>query len=144
MSGLFQCNGYLGSFKVHMYYLELKEDAKNRYVEKLKDANCLKDPYYYLESKKNISNALEWTEWPDVSFADIYNYLVLTVSSYTCDQVKAYKSLDGYNFFINGWVNDVTVLNTGKPRDFLFLSRQAFSKFVINSIKSLACYYSAW
>ena len=75
-----------------------------------------------MESKKSISNALEWTEWPDVSFADIYNYLVLTVSSYMHDQLKAYKSLDGYNFFINGWENDVTVLNTGKPKNFLFLS----------------------
>ena len=81
-----------------------------------------------MESKKSISNALEWTEWPDVSFADIYNYLVLTVSSYMHDQLKGYKSLDGYNFFINGWENDVTVLNTGKPKNFLFLSHVKHSQ----------------
>ena len=69
-----------------------------RYEEKLKAADCLRDPYCYLESKGSISNTLEWTEWPDVSFADIYNYLVPTVNSYTRDQLKAYKSLDGYNF----------------------------------------------
>ena len=94
----------------------------------MKVVDGLKDPYCYLESKKSISNALEWTECPDVSFADIYNYLVLTVSSYTHDQLKAYESLDGYNFFINGWVNDVTVLNTSKPRNFLFLSHVKHSQ----------------
>ena len=30
--------------------------------------------------------------------------------------------MDSYNFFLNGWVNDVVVVNTGKPRNFLFLS----------------------
>ena len=41
------------------YCSELKEDAKKRYEEKLKVADCLKDPYCYMESKKSISNALE-------------------------------------------------------------------------------------
>ena len=67
------------------YYSELKEDAKKRYDDKLKISDCLRDPYCYLDRKNNISNALAWTDWPDVSFADIYNYLVLTVSLYTRD-----------------------------------------------------------
>ena len=75
------------------YYSELKEDARKRYEEKLKVADCLKDRYCYLESKKSISNALELTEWPDVSFADIYNYLVLSVSSYTPVQLKAWMDI---------------------------------------------------
>ena len=72
------------------YFSELKEEAvKKRYVEKLKVAECLKDPYCYLESRSNISDAVEWNQWPDVTYADIYNYLVLTVSFYTQDQLKA-------------------------------------------------------
>ena len=46
---------------------------------------CLKDPYCYLESKRTITNAIEWTEWPDVTHAEVYDYLVLTVSFYTHD-----------------------------------------------------------
>ena len=112
------------------YFSELKEEAvKKRYVEKLKVAECLKDPYCYLESRSNISDAVEWNRWPDVTYADIYNYLVLTVSFYTQDQLKAYKSLDGYNFFTNGWVNSVTGLNVGKT-NFLFLSTVKHSQSV--------------
>jgi len=52
-----------------------------------------------LESKGNIANAIEWMEWPDVTYAEVYDYLVLTVSFYTRDQIKAKKNLDDYNFF---------------------------------------------
>ena len=55
-------------------------------------------------------------------FVDVYNYLVVTVSLYTREQLKAYKSLDGYNFFINGWVNSVAVLPIGKQKNYLFLA----------------------
>ena len=71
------------------------------------------DPYCYLESKRSIPNAIEWTEWPDVTFAEVYDYLVLTMSLYTHDQLKAKKSLDGYNFLLNGWLNGVTVVKVG-------------------------------
>ena len=46
--------------------------------------------------------------WPDVMYADVFNYLILT-SNLTSDQLKEYKSLDGYNHFANGWVTNVTV-----------------------------------
>jgi len=45
------------------YYVELKEEqAKKRYEEKLKTCGCLKDLYCYLESKRNITNVIEWME----------------------------------------------------------------------------------
>lgn len=71
--------------------------------------------------QKTTSDAVEWSQWLDVTYANIYNYLVLTVSFYTQDQLEAYTSLDGYNFFTNGWVNSVTGLKVGKT-NFLFLS----------------------
>ena len=55
------------------------------------------------------------------AFTRSYNYLVVTISLYTREQLKAYKSLDGYNF-INGWVNSVTVLSIGKQKNYLFLA----------------------
>ena len=92
----------MAAFEYSKYFSELKEDVKKRYEEKLKVVDCTKDPYCYLESKNTVSGSVEWSKWPDVMFADIYNYLVVTISLYTCEQLKTYKSLDGYNFFING------------------------------------------
>ena len=68
-------------------------------------------------------------EWPDVTYAEVYDYLVLTASFYTRDQIKAKKSLDGYNFFANGWLNSVTVLSVGNG-NYLFLSTVKHSQSV--------------
>ena len=56
----------------------------------------------------SIVTTVKWMNWLDVAYADVYNYLILT-SSLTYDQLKAYKSLEGYNHFINGWVTNITV-----------------------------------
>ena len=57
------------------YYSKLIEEvAKKRYVENFKITECLKYLYCYLESKSNISNAVEWNQWPDVTYVDIYIY----------------------------------------------------------------------
>ena len=40
------------------------------------------------------------TDWPSVTYANIYNYLIQSM-------LKSYKSLDGYNSFCNGWVSGV-------------------------------------
>ena len=51
-----------------------------------------------------IANVIEWTDWPDVMHPDVYSYLVHTVSLYTGKEMTAYKSLDGFNFLVNGWL----------------------------------------
>ena len=66
-------------FKFSKYFLELKEDSKKRYENKMKIAYCTKDSYCYFESKKAVSGSVEWNERPDVIFMDINNYLVVTV-----------------------------------------------------------------
>ncbi|XP_034072435.1 uncharacterized protein LOC117546338 isoform X1 [Gymnodraco acuticeps] len=38
---------------------------------------------------------------------DITSYLVLHTSYYTASQMKAYKSLEAFNYFVCGWVNDL-------------------------------------
>jgi len=45
--------------------------------------------------------------WPDISFGDIWTYLMLTPGVYTAENMKAYKSFDGYNFFTCGKVKPV-------------------------------------
>lgn len=45
--------------------------------------------------------------FPNVEYPDIVNYFVLQTSWLTHKQMKAYKSLDAYDFFVSGWVNGV-------------------------------------
>ena len=55
-------------------------------------------------------------------YAQLY-YLILT-SSLTCtyNQLKVYKSLEGYNHFINGWVTNITVTEMNyNPKAFCLL-----------------------
>jgi len=68
-----------------------------------------------LESKTRSTSSptMEWHQWPDVSYPDVYNYLIETTSEYTHEQLKAYKkSLEGYNYLINGWINNMWVLKS--------------------------------
>jgi len=44
---------------------------------------------------------------PLIEYGDIYNYLINTSSAYTGQSLKAYKSLDSYNYLISGKVSDI-------------------------------------
>ena len=64
------------------------------------------DPYLKWQSGFSIA----WQLWPDVEYPDIYNYLIESPSVYTGESLKAYKSLDAYNYFVSGWVEIVSVV----------------------------------
>lgn len=86
------------------YFETLNQDAKARYIEKIKRINKI-DPY--LLPKRELSTNVE--DFPDLSYVDMVNYLVYGVSYYSSADLKAYKSLQSYNQFICGWVYDVYV-----------------------------------
>ena len=91
------CSGASVAFSE--YYAGLTGPAKTRYREKV--LTCGFDPYMLKKSECSEDLA----DYPSVEYPDIVNYLVLQTSWITGQQMKAYKSMDAYNFFVSGWVN---------------------------------------
>ena len=54
------------------YYDDLEDKAKSRYSERLKKLGGMTDPYMNWQSEASI----DWQLWPDVEYADIFNYLI--------------------------------------------------------------------
>ena len=85
----------------------LTADEQQRYFNKIDILGC--DPYLLpsqlLTPLKSAGNL------PNVSFGDIYIYLVHNPSPYSGEQLKAYKSTEAYRFFTSGWVNDAKVFH---------------------------------
>ena len=42
-----------------------------------------------------------------MTYPDIVNYFLFSLSPLTKEELKAYKSLDSYNQFVSGWVKEV-------------------------------------
>ena len=84
--------------------MNLESEDKKRYKEKLTLSNgkLLPDP-----SVLDVERKGEVQRLPDLCFADIFNYLINTPSDYIKENLKAYKSLEAYNFFVCGHVHDV-------------------------------------
>ena len=89
------------------YSSNLNSDDRKKYEEKLitADGTVLPDPYTLVENWKDNVKLL-----CDITWADIYNYLINMASLYTNENLKAYKSLEAYNFFVCGHVHDVHIM----------------------------------
>lgn len=78
-------------------------------MEKLKQFH-LEDPFATADER--------WSEdlskWPDVEFGDVYTNLTDTKGAYTKESLRAYKSLEAYNYYENGHVHTVCHFSTSK------------------------------
>ena len=85
------------------YLKSLPETEKTSYKAKLTLSHgfALPDPFAIEEWSDNTSKI------PEVTYPDIYSYLVDTPSEFTKEKMKCYKSLEAYNFFICGHVQDI-------------------------------------
>lgn len=87
------------------YYNSLSPSDKNSYSKKLTLVSGIRltDPF--------AIPPCQWvndeTKWPRIQWPEIYNYLIDTPSVYTREKLKAYKSLDAYNFVLCGHVQDI-------------------------------------
>jgi hypothetical protein len=77
------------------YYIEdQSREARQRYKQKLKynkGVDTLPDPYKLTTGWIN-----DMSVWPDITFGDIYSYLIDSPGVYTKESLKAYKSLDAF------------------------------------------------
>lgn len=77
-----------------LHYKSLDSVARKRYIEKLmysKGTKSLPDPFALSDGWSDSPHG-----WPDITFGDIYVYLIHTPGSYTKEELKAYKSLEAY------------------------------------------------
>ena len=80
----------------------------------------LPNPYDLLGWKNEVSSL------PDISWPDIYNYLINHPSSvFTNESLKAYKSLDAYNYFVSGHIQEVHYHEIAKDCKFCFIKSEA-------------------
>ena len=78
------------------YCADLDAAAKQRYGDIL--PGLVDDPYItpFVPGQRQL--------WPEID----------TFSPYTKEELKAYTSLDGYNFSIQGWVSNIRILSLGE------------------------------
>lgn len=114
-------------FSSSKYYSDLSEEDKICYKSKLTLSNghTLPDPYTLQEEWKNDVTLMPDTTWPDV-----YNYLINTPSTFSTESLKAYKSLEAYNFVICGHVQCVYCHEIDKSSSFCFI------KFEVNLVSA--------
>ena len=77
------------------YFKTLERSDKIFYTKTLTrtDVKVLPDPYILEKDWEDDVKLLPDLEWPD-----IYHYLINTPSEFTEGSLKAYKSLEAYNF----------------------------------------------
>ena len=103
------------------YFKSLSLNDKNWYEKKLtlSDGQTLPDPYSLSEGWKS-----DVTLMPDITWIDVYNYLINTPSTFSKESLKAYKSLEAFNFYENGHVQDVSYHSIKEENCFCFIKSE--------------------
>ena len=57
----------------------------------------MQDPY--VADSTAAESSIDWQTWPNVEYPDIYIYIISYV----------YKSMEGYKFYVHGWVSEIVL-----------------------------------
>ena len=79
------------------YFLSLDDKSKRRYKVKINNIQGY-DPYEI--KKEELSSDI--SKFPPVTYPEIVNYFLFSLSPLTKEELKAYKSWDSYNQFVSG------------------------------------------
>ncbi|KAK1904600.1 Exonuclease [Dissostichus eleginoides] len=88
----------------------LNGKERERYLVKTAIIGC--DPYLLPPSVFCLLNSAKCL--PQLTFPDIYIYLVHNPSPFTGESLKAFKSTDAYQYAVAGWVNDTKIWHVEK------------------------------
>ena len=84
------------------YFQCLSNESKKRYIVNISRIENL-DPYTL--KKENLNFDTEC--FPKISYPDIVNYLLFARSPVTAEELKCYKSMEAYNYYLCGWVKEI-------------------------------------
>ena len=85
------------------YSVDLSDEDLTRYREKLKLATVEQLQIHKLSRKIWINDI---SSLPETTWRDVTEYLLDTPSAYTKESIKAYKSLEAYDYFVCGHVQN--------------------------------------
>ena len=120
---------------VNQMISHLSDEEMQRYSQKIDILGF--DPY--LLPNQLLTPLKSVVILPNISFGDIYTYLVHNPSPYTGESLKAYKSMEAYMYFKSGWVNDPRVYHLEMKKLFLFTGKVTYVTDVI-----LRCVFYLW
>ena len=107
------------------YYKSLNNEDQINYKKKLTlKSGLLPDPYIFTNWQDDVRLL------PDIGMADIYLYLIETPSLFTHEKLKCYKSLDAYNFFLCGHVQDVFYHEISKENEYCYIKSEVLLLFL--------------
>jgi len=89
-----------------MYQDSLDSASRVRYQKKLQLLGLQQCPYAV--NKSCLIDDVGC--WPPVSWPEVHEYLVNSVGQFTNAAMKAYKSLEAYKYYSDGWVQTVFVV----------------------------------
>ena len=103
------------------YFESLSEEDKKGYLAKLtlSTGEQLPDPFILHSNWSDDVSLL-----PDITYPDIYHYLIEYSSQFSKESLKAYKSLESYNFFVSGHVQNVYYHEVEKKSKFCFIKTE--------------------
>ena len=98
----------------------LDEYSQKQYKLKLIlcDSTQLPDPFTLVGWAQDV------TRLPDLTWGDMYVYLLNTPSKFTHESMKAFISLEAYNFYVNGHVQDVFYHEVNRKSEFCFVKSE--------------------
>ena len=97
---------------------QLSTDDDDRYKAKLTlaDGTHLPDPFSLSTGWEN-----DISKRPNITWRDVTEYIIDMPSVHTKELMKAYKSLDAFNYFLCGHVHDCFYHNVCNNQTFCFI-----------------------
>ena len=108
------------------YYESLDATEKANYRAKLtlSSGEAIPDPYILQSEWSNdIANL------PELSWRDVTEYLIDTPSNFSKESMKAYKSLEAYDYFVCKHVQDCFYQKISDASEFCFVKSEVCSYF---------------